>query len=189
MTDLTVITPPAEEPVSLSQAKDYLRIGHDGEDGLLLELISSARARLERVAGLALISRALKLTWTRWPGSLGGRGVIIAPTPATGISSVAIFDADDLSTDHTGRFSFECGRLRLRSWSMVPAVPYDGRVEIEFEAGFGSAAQVPEDLKLAVKRLIAEAYGERGLPGERGVGAPLPDDVEAIINAHRGARL
>ena len=40
MSNLTVITPPAGAALSLAAAKEYLRIGHDGEDGLVAALIS-----------------------------------------------------------------------------------------------------------------------------------------------------
>jgi uncharacterized phiE125 gp8 family phage protein len=45
MTELTVISPPAGEALSLAEAKDFLRIGHEGEDSLVTGLIESARAR------------------------------------------------------------------------------------------------------------------------------------------------
>jgi uncharacterized phiE125 gp8 family phage protein len=47
MTNLTVISPPAGEAVSLSQAKAFLRIGHDGEDALVSDLIGQATVRVE----------------------------------------------------------------------------------------------------------------------------------------------
>ena len=43
MTIITV-TPPNGEAVSLSEARDYLRIGHEGEDALVQHLIE-ARGR------------------------------------------------------------------------------------------------------------------------------------------------
>ena len=54
MTNLTVIAPPAETAVPVSKAKAFLRIGHEGEDELVADLIARATARVEQAAGLAL---------------------------------------------------------------------------------------------------------------------------------------
>lgn len=43
-------------PVSLTEAKLFLRVEHEAEDGLITTLIEAARARVERAAGLSLTS-------------------------------------------------------------------------------------------------------------------------------------
>ncbi len=58
----TMLAPPAAEPVGLAEAKDYLRIAGDGQDGLVGELIAAARSRVEELTGVAMIMRSLRLT-------------------------------------------------------------------------------------------------------------------------------
>lgn len=190
MTKLTVISPPEGEAVSLVSAKAFLRVGHGGEDGLMADLISQATARVEQASGLALRLRTLRVEWSTWPAALGGRGAVLPVGPVTALNSVTVFDGDGAASDHTGRFRLECGRLALRAWSMVPAVPMGGRVEVEFEAGFGGVDDVPPDLAQAVLLTLRETYfaGDAGRRVTRG-GGPLPDPVEAILSARRGVRL
>ena len=52
------LTPPAIEPVSLSEAKDFLRILADDEDELLGTLITAARLMIEAASG-RLFSRSV----------------------------------------------------------------------------------------------------------------------------------
>ncbi len=190
MTDLTVLIPPAGEPVSLSQVKAFLRLGHSGEDGLVADLIASARARLEQEAGLALVTRTLQRVWTCWPVGIARRGVKLNPGPVTALNAVRVIDEAGVVTDHIGRFRLQAGRICLRPWSMVPAVSEGGHVEVEFQAGFSVPGAVPEDLQLAVKRLIVQAYARRGgEPFSAASSDALPEDVQAILDTHREVRL
>lgn len=43
-------------PVSLTEAKLFLRVEHDAEDGLIQALIDAARVRVEGDVGLSLVS-------------------------------------------------------------------------------------------------------------------------------------
>jgi hypothetical protein len=60
---LQLNTPPAQEPVTLAQAKAWLRVesGTD-EDDLIAALIAAARARAEWHTGRAFVTQG----WTLW---------------------------------------------------------------------------------------------------------------------------
>nr|WP_321361329.1 hypothetical protein [uncultured Hyphomonas sp.] len=182
MSNLTVITPPAEAALSLAAAKDYLRIGHDGEDALVSALIPAAEARLETAGGLALVTRTLKRSWTCWPAGVRRGGLRLLPAPASALVAVEIVDAEGAAETVTTRFVLEGGRLTLKPFVPLPGIPLGGRVEVTFVAGYGAAADVPEDLVHALKRLVLVAY-------QRGEGADLPEDVAAILNARTEVRL
>ncbi|MBS0272710.1 MAG: phage head-tail connector protein, partial [Proteobacteria bacterium] len=49
--------PPAEEPLSLTEVKTYLRVTSDLEDSYIRDLIASARAYVEGVTGRALLKQ------------------------------------------------------------------------------------------------------------------------------------
>ena len=181
MSDLTVITPPAGEALSLDAAKEFLRLGTDAEDGLVARLIASARAQIEAASGLALVSRTLRRTWTRWPWAIAAAGARLLPGPAGALVSVARFDALGAEEDVTARFGIGGGKLRLKAGQALPGIAAGGRVEVIFQAGFGAPGEVPEDLQHAVKLYVQAAYlrgGERALAG-------VPEDVQAILSARR----
>lgn len=181
MSDLTVITPPAGEPVSLDAAKEFLRLGTDAEDGLVAGLIASARAQIEAASGLALVSRTVKRTWRRWPWAIAAGGARLRPVPVATLVSVARFDALGAEEAVTGRFELGGGKLRLKAGEALPGIAAGGRVEVTFEAGFGAPGSVPEDLQHAVKLHVQANYlrgGERALSG-------VPEDVQVILNARR----
>jgi len=180
---LTVITPPDGEALSLAAAKEYLRIGTDAEDALVVALIASARARLEAASGLALVGRTLKQTWEGWPRDVTRGGAFLGAGPVGALVSVSVVDAAEAAEDVTGRFRVRAGRLALRPWMALPLVPEGGRIEAVFEAGYGAAGDVPEDLVLALKLLVLEAY-RRG-----SAGSDLPEEVDAIVSARRGVKL
>lgn len=182
MNNLTVISPPDGEALSLDAAKAYLRIGHDGEDELVTSLIASARARLEAETGLALVTRTVQRRVDRWPGGVTRTGLRLVPGPASALVSVDIVDADGAAQPCTARFALAGGRLRLKPFVALPAIPPGGYAGITFVTGFGAAADVPEDLVQALKRLVLAAY-------RREAGAALPEEVAAILAARREVRL
>ncbi len=183
---ITALAPPAEEPLSLAAAKDYLRIGHDGEDALVADLLASARARLEQAAGLALVTRVLRLTLAAWPDHLLVRGLGLRPGPVQRLLGVRIVDATGAPDDVTDFFSHGGGRVCVRPSRLTPPIPVEGRAEIEFETGFGAASDVPGDLRLALKLLLAEGYRRRDAGAS---GGALPPDVAEILAQRREVRL
>ena len=58
---LEPVTAVAAEPVSLAQAKLWLRVDHDAEDDLITALVSAARDYVEAQTGLALAPQTWRL--------------------------------------------------------------------------------------------------------------------------------
>lgn len=185
---LSVITPPAEPPVSIGQARDELRIGHAGEDDYIARLIDAATERLENAAGLALVTRTLRKTYSHWPARLRGRGELLRPGPVIRLIAAGVRHSSGGLEDHSARFKLDCGRLVLRPWSFLAPVGDASSVEVDYEAGFAATANdVPADLQQAVLILVAQAYGRQSRPG--GSGDAMPEPVRAILDARREIRI
>jgi len=188
---VTTLAGPAAEPVGLAEAKDYLRIGNDGQDALVEGLIASARARIEELTGVAMIVRSLRVTLDWWPrGTAERRWMRLPIRPAGALSAVRVYDGYGDATAVTSRFTLPAGRAAKLMWT-DGAFPWPGQrvggIEIDYAAGFGEAAEdVADSLRLAVQRLAAHAYNARD---PETIAGPLPVDVAGLIGPWRRVQL
>lgn len=188
---MTTLAEPAAEPVGLAEAKDYLRIAGDGEDGLVQSLIAGARSRIETLAGVAMITRTLRVTMDWWPrGSVDRRTVVLPVRPADELVAVRVFNGSGVAQTVTDRFTLAPGRSARLVWT-DGAFPWPGQrangIEIDYLSGFGDEPDdVAEGLRLAVKRLVAHAYHARDAETLAG---PLPEDVAGLLSPWRRVRL
>jgi len=70
-----LITPPASEPISLADAKAWLRLDDTSEDELISALITAARLTIEAACDRMLITRGWRFVLDCWPV----RGVLDVP--------------------------------------------------------------------------------------------------------------
>jgi uncharacterized phiE125 gp8 family phage protein len=182
MPSYQLLTPPALEPVTLAEAKDWLKIDGSDEDQIINALIISARLSVEAATGLMLITQSWRLAFDAWP--LSGRLNLIH-APLQTVSALRIYDVNGMSKllDLTG-LDVSSGRqpkLVLKSALPQSSKMVDG-IELDLILGFGnSAASVPEDLKLAIKMLVAFWHENRG-DGTSGVSVRWPDSISALLH-------
>jgi uncharacterized phiE125 gp8 family phage protein len=189
--NVTTLAPPAAEPVTLAEAKDYLRIGSDEQDELVTALIAAARARIEDLTGVAMITRGLRVTldwWPRW--TVDRRWLRLPIRPAGVLNAVRVFDGHGDPVVVTSRFTLPPGRSAKLTWT-DGAFPWPGQavggIEIDYDAGFGDGPEdVAEGLRLAVKRLAAHAFSARDADSIAGL---LPVDVAGLVAPWRRVRL
>ena len=86
---LQLNTPPAAEPVSLAEAKTWLRVDTDADDVLIGALVSAARARAEWHTGRAFVTQA----WTLWLDAMPLCVEIPLP-PLQAVASLTQYDRD-----------------------------------------------------------------------------------------------
>ncbi|MEO1600820.1 MAG: hypothetical protein AAFU49_10180 [Pseudomonadota bacterium] len=189
MFDLTETAPPAALPIDASTLALHLRLGEGfgaptEETDLLETYIRSATAHVERRTKLALVTRSLLLTVSDWDRA-GHLTLPIGPVGA--IASFRITDGTD-PQDVTD-FALEPGtqgqRLTGHGCAALAPIPTGSRAEIAFDAGFGTAANVPGDLTGAVLLLAAHYYEDR-----TGASSPgLPPAVAALVRPHHQVRI
>ena len=91
-----LLSGPAEEPVALAEAKAWLRVDGDDEDGLIATLVTAARVHVESVTGRALVTQSWRLVLDAWPAD---RMVRLPVAPLQSLTAIRAFD--DLDDEHT----------------------------------------------------------------------------------------
>lgn len=185
-----LLSGPAVEPVSLDEAKAFLRVEHDDDDDVIAALIAGARVHVEAQTRRALIVQSWRLVRDAWPAD--GR-VPIMPVPLREITAARVYRLDGTTQ------ALDVSGLAVDA-SAVPAVaafdapPAPGRVvggvELDIEVGYGEAADdVPADLRQAIRLLVAHWYENRGLIALGQPVSVLPASVAAILSPYRALSL
>lgn len=176
---LTLIVPPAVAPVSLEDAKEHLRIAEevDDEDFLIQTLIDAATQHLDGYRGV--LGRCLVTqTWRAEITRLGER--LSLPFPDVTVQT-AVF-TDELPGALEWRW-----HESLAAPALIPTGGWGRPVAVTFTAGFGSAALVPQPLKLAILLLVDHWFHNRGAIGQ--VGGAVELGFDSLISPYRWRRL
>jgi uncharacterized phiE125 gp8 family phage protein len=185
---LTLIDGPAEEPVTMDEARAHLRVDGTGDDALIAGLVTAARTMLEAETRRAFVSQGWQLTLDAWPET---RRIDLPLAPVVSVEELAVdgtaLDAAlyDLGLRH------DPPRIALKRNAALPA-PDDavGGIGVSFTAGYGEAAAVPQPLKQAVLMLTAHWYENRMAGGmEGGAAVLLPLGVQHLVAPYRRPRL
>ena len=183
-----LLNAPSSEPVSLAEARLFLRVEHDDDDDLIAALIAAARVQVEAQTRRALITQTWRLTRDAWPAG----GVLpILPVPLREVTAVGVYDADgmihalDVDDFYIDTISAPAVLAFERGAPLSPGRLNAG-IEIDIEAGYGDAAEaVPAPLRQAIRLLVAHWYENRRIIAASGDVASLPASVSALIAPFR----
>jgi len=187
----TLLSGPTAEPVSLAEAKAWLKVESADDDLLIGALVTAARLTVEATARRLLLTQGWRLTLDTWPAS-GIVAVELGPVQA--VTALRSFDEQGVETSYDPA-SFQLDRTRepARILPLGQSAPVTGRlvadIEIDLTLGYGSAASdVPQPLRQAMLMLVALWYENRGdqagdKPGD------LPADILALVAPFRRPRI
>lgn len=213
MTAFKMTVAPAAEPVLLADAKAQARIDTTVDDTLVTNLIIGARQWVERYTGRALITQTWQLWMDLWPAATENWWDGVRDGPVTGldqissislpraplqsVNSVQYFDNTDVATVWPSSNYFvdtvrEPGRLALRMGATWP-VPsrLTNSIMVEYVCGYGAdGTYVPEQIKTAIRQLVAHWYTHRGevqtvSGGRLGPISSVPLVIQGLLDPYR----
>ncbi len=174
---IEIFQAPSVEPVSLDEAKTYLRIDGENEDDLINSMISAARITTEKYIGLSIISQKIKLSYDECVPT----EIILPYGPVTAIDSVTIIDTDenDNLLDNSNYY-LSAGKVSL----IFNQQPYGRRTEIIYSTGLATdESDVPAILKQGLFAHIA------GLYERKDASAAMSSASISLYNFYRNVRI
>ena len=169
-----LVTPPAELPVTLEEAREVVRVDFDDDDASILSFLAAAVAHLDGYSGIlgrCLVSQTWKQGFEAWAPCLR--------LPFPDVSSATVKYLDSIALEQTvdaGSYQLVEGvagaEIVFSDDFTWPGLAADvvAPVRVEFVAGYGPADAVPEDIKLVIKALVRHWYaGQSGHPSQMGM--------------------
>ena len=159
-----VTTAPVNEPWTVSEVKNYLKVDTSADDTLITTLIGAARQTAESYLNMALITQTITEKLDR----LNSPTIYLSVNPVIAVSSFQYADSENntqtyASSNYVVDTYSKPARLSLgfgKSWPTLYGNIND--VTITYTAGFGTESSgVPMQIRQAILMMIADSYDNR----------------------------
>ncbi len=181
-----LLSAPALEPVSVAEAKAYLRVDHDDDDAVIAALIAAARGHVEALTRRGLIAQTWRFVRDSWPPD--GR-MRLRSGPLRSLIAARVFDAGGTASSiDIASFVLDKANdtIAAPAWALPPPGRAIAGIELDVQLGYGMAAgDVPDALRHAIRMLTAHWYDNRGQVAIGQAVPVLPPSVNAIIGSFR----
>jgi uncharacterized phiE125 gp8 family phage protein len=185
-----LVTPPAEEPVSLAEAKEHLRLEGTEDDTYVSALIQAARQHVEEVCWRGLVMQMREIVLDRFPDCAemdlpgGNLGAITSVTYVDAAGAEQTLDPSVYEAD-TGSVP---GRLLLAYGQSWPSARCQwNAVRVRYTVGW-AVADVPAPIKHALLLLIAHLYEQRAPEVTGAAIGKVEFAVDALLEPYRLVR-
>jgi uncharacterized phiE125 gp8 family phage protein len=175
---------PKVEPISLADAKNFLRVDADftADDQLISALITAARQNAETITQRSLITQSWLLTLDSFPGpslmgvpygvtySIPGHAITLERGTVQSVQSIQYVSAGQTYTMDPANYVADLsgcpGRITPVFGQIWPVIstPQIGNVKVAYTAGYGdTAASVPAGITQWMRIWISTVYNNREL--------------------------
>lgn len=149
---VNIITDVITEPVTLSEAKDWMRVTYDTDDTIITSLIIAARRHIEFLCGVSFAVKTLKSN-IDLTGSVPNAWMVDVPySPLITVSEIKLKTGFNLYDILVLNDDYEIigGKIWLYTY---------GNYTITYQAGYST---MPKDIKNDILTLVAWSYQNRG---------------------------
>lgn len=145
---------PETEPLSLAEAKLFLRVDGSAEDSLITDIMVAAREAAEEYMQRSLITQ----TWALIIDDYAPSQLPLPRGPVQSITSVKIIDrgGDETLVDESVYY-LNAAKEAL----CFDSQPMGHQIEVEYITGFGGASDVPQPIRQGVLIHAAALYDNR----------------------------
>jgi uncharacterized phiE125 gp8 family phage protein len=151
---LVQVTEPAEEPVTLAEAKLFLKIDGDEENEVVTRLIAAARIRAEQYLRRSLVSQTWKMAYDGYAPA----HIELMRGPVQSVAQVKIISRDGSETIvDSANYYLSADKAKL--CFDISAMGH--LVEVSYIAGFGDAAKIPAAIKQGILMHVAQMFENR----------------------------
>jgi len=191
MSGLKLITAPAEEPVTLAEAKLHCRVDGSADDTLITALIAAARQQGEHRTGRAFVTQTWELALDAFPES----EIELPIVPAASITSVKYLDGNEVEQTISSA-DYAIDSYGLRHW-LIPSYGVSwpstldaaNAVKVRYVAGYGAASAVPEGIKAWILLAVGTLYQNREAVTQGQTGEVPRDFFDGLLDPYRVYRL
>jgi uncharacterized phiE125 gp8 family phage protein len=154
---------PTNEPVTLTEAKNYLKVDYTTDDNLISALIFTARKQIENeLGGLAIVKRSFTQKQTG-----GLKEIELMRQPVNSITSITFYNEFDSTGELIANTEYRNVNQNIyhKNGFFITGRDADGYVII-FNAGLvddtvNSASNCPSSIKTAILRVLSYLYENR----------------------------
>lgn len=156
-------TAPAEEPLTVSEVKNYLKVDGSTDDALIGALIQAARESVERYCRIAVIEQTI----TEYFSGFQRYGLRLSVAPLIDVTEITYTDTGDmvqtLSSTVYGIFEeLKPPLVFLKFGQTFPTTQLaPNAVKAVYKAGYADAASVPAAIRQAMYLMISDWYDNR----------------------------
>ncbi len=162
-----VTTAAAEAVFNISDAKAWLKMDTSEDDALISGLVSAATQMAQNYLSQAFVTQTITETFDAWGDLQTPSQLRLNIHPVISVTSILYVDSDGAT--QTLAANQYAADLYTKRCVIEPAYNVTwptlreqrNAVTVVYQAGYGAASAVPEDIKTALKLIVADMYENR----------------------------